>query len=201
MSNDLRGALVACIRTRIAPVIAAVALFGCAGNDVGSQKQSLPEPMDEQADIPILKLVDGDADVAVSVAEQPWSATTHVNVAAIAAQRWQLPGSRIMAISNAADEPDTCEAGLEHGFKQQWSHAYLYSSLGSSIWGDANENVDDCITGRLAGQVEGPECKDGLSASYYYATGNQPVGDEYLGYAIHYIEDVSCFDPQSSAAN
>ncbi|MGE5785528.1 MAG: hypothetical protein ACM3ZE_13090, partial [Myxococcales bacterium] len=186
MSNDLRRALVTCIRTRTALVIAAVSLFGCAGNDERAQKRPLPEPMDEQADITILKRPSRDTEADVAVAEQAWSEATHVNVAAIAAQRWQLPGSRITVISNAADEPDTYEAGLDNGFNQQWSHAYLYSILGTWLWGDANENVDDCITGRLAGQMEGPECKDGLSASYYYAKGNQLVGDEYLGYAIHY---------------
>jgi hypothetical protein len=97
----------------------------------------------------------------------------------------------VYVIGSAADDPDVYESGIDSGFNQQWSHAYLYSPLGLWMWGDANENFDDCISGRLAGQAEGPECMDGKSAAYYYASGNQMMGDTYLGYATHYLEDVT----------
>ena len=120
-----------------------------------------------------------------------WSEPTHVNLSTIAAERWGLPASRVAVIGPAGDDPDHYEGGLDNGFNQQWSHAYLYSQLGFWMWGDANENFDDCITGRLRDQAEGPECKDGQSAALHYGAGNQMEGDRFVGYATHYIEDVT----------
>lgn len=164
-------------------------VLACAERNEAPTSRPLPTPASEAAEIELLERTAVDS--AVAVAEQRWSEATHVNIAALVASRWQLPSNRVDVISDAADAPDTYEAGIDNGFNQQWSHAYLYSALGFWIWGDANENFDDCLTGRLAGQLEGPECKDGLSASYFYARGDQVTGDAYLGYALHYIEDVN----------
>lgn len=114
-----------------------------------------------------------------------------MSIARLAARRWWLTRSREDTIAKAADDPDTYEAGIDNSFNQQWSHAYIYSDLGLWMWGDANENFDDCITGTLSEQPEGPECRDGKSARTCYASGNQRLGDTYLGYALHYIADVS----------
>ena len=121
-----------------------------------------------------------------------WAEATHVNLSTLAAQRWGLPASRVSVIGPAGDDPDEFEGGFDNGFNQQWSHAYIYAPpFGIWVWGDANENFDDCITGRLAGQLEGPECKDGRSAAYHYNRGDQLQGDRFVGYATHYVEDVS----------
>jgi hypothetical protein len=162
---------------------------GLAACDGQQGPAGLPQAADENAPIPDVPA----APSATSTSDPDlleWAEATHVNLSTIAAQRWGLPSSRVDVIGPAGDDPDHYESGLENGFNQQWSHAYLYASLGIWVWGDANENFDDCITGRLAGQLEGPECKDGLSARYHYDLGNQVEGDRFLGYATHYVEDV-----------
>jgi hypothetical protein len=156
----------------------------------------LPEPIAEDAEI----LLPEGAGAEPSRSARPSEASlslarlaeeTHVNISSISAQKWGLSAGRAGVLGGAADDPDAYESGLANGFNQQWSHCYLYASFGLWIWGDANENFDDCLTGRLAGQIEGPECKDGQSARQWYEAGDQAMGDTFLGYATHYIEDVS----------
>jgi hypothetical protein len=170
-------------------VAVTLTLGACAD---GVDSVAFPRLSDEAE--PIADLPAPAAPVADDAAEDPtlleWAEATHVNISTIAAQRWGLPASRVGVIGPAGDDPDEFESGFDNGFNQQWSHAYLYSSFGFWIWGDANENFDDCITGRLAGQLEGPECKDGKSARFHYDRGDQVQGDRFLGYATHYIEDV-----------
>jgi hypothetical protein len=171
------------------PLAMLLALGACEGQ-VGPTTSAGPrladerDPIEQQA-APAGMANDGDPTVI------PWSSATHVSLSTIAAQRWALPSSRVDVIGPAGDDPDEFEGGFDHAFNQQWSHAYLYAPpFGWWIWGDANENFDDCITGRLAGQLEGPECKDGLSAAFHYSRGDQTEGDRFVGYATHYIEDV-----------
>lgn len=149
-----------------------------------------PEPIAEDAEV-ALPGESGAALPSDPSSLQHLAEETHVNITSLSAQKWGLPASRVNVLGAAADDPDTYEAGLSNGYNQQWSHAYLYTSWGFWIWGDANENFDDCITGRLAGQLEGPECKDGQSAKQWYTAGDQVMGDAFLGYATHYIEDAS----------
>lgn len=162
---------------------------GLEGNAV---KRGPPEPIEEDAEIVLLE--EGSFSPAPSP-EAPLSprfaAKTHFNIATLSAVKWELPADRVKILEGAADDPDHDEAGLENGYNQQWSHAYLYDPLGTWVWGDANENFDDCITGRFAEQIEGPECKDGQSARQWYMAGDQAMGDYFLGYAAHYIQDVS----------
>lgn len=161
----------------MSPFVLTAGLLGCGGSSNFG-----PLPIDENAPIELRELE--------PVRNAQWAEETHVNLSTMAALRWALPASRVNVIGPAGDDPDQYESGLENGFNQQWSHAYLYSSLGFWAWGDANETFDDCITGRLAGQLEGPECKDGQSAKYHYDRGHQLEGDRFLGYATHYVEDV-----------
>ncbi|HEX2572639.1 MAG TPA: hypothetical protein VH877_24030 [Polyangia bacterium] len=163
------------LRWALSPILLAAGLIGCGGSPNFG-----PEPIDENA--PIVLPEPG--------RQGQWAEESHVSLSTMAALKWNLPASRVNVIGPAGDDPDTYESGIDNNYNQQWSHAYLYSSLGIWVWGDANENFDDCITGRLAGQLEGPECKDGLSAKYHYSRGNQIEGDRFLGYATHYIEDV-----------
>jgi len=92
-------------------------------------------------------------------------------------------------INDASDDPDTYQAGLDHGYNQQWSHAYIYDDwFGSTfwLWGDADEDFHDNLLGPMGG-----EGYNGSYAGAYYGASNQYQGDRYLGYALHYIEDVS----------
>jgi hypothetical protein len=184
-----RGGPIALIGLLAAVWVAA----GCgAGSEeqgaAGGAAQLLPQEVPEDAEI-VLPDVPAEEEPEIPLAH--FESATHVNISTLAAQKWGLPPSRVAVIGAAADDPDVFEAGLDNAYNQQWSHAYLYTSLGFWIWGDANENFDDCITGALAGQLEGPECKDGRSAAYFYGRGDQRTGDAYLGYATHYVEDVS----------
>jgi hypothetical protein len=168
-----------------------LAFSGVLGGCAAPPERALPTPISEDAPVVARRAAGGGTDADVAWVEQAWSEVTHVNLSALAAKRWGLPTTRVNVISDGADDPDEYEAGFDNGFNQQWSHAYIYSWFGFWIWGDANENFDDCITGTLAGQLEGPECKDGKSASFYYGQGDQRSGDRFLGYATHYVEDVS----------
>lgn len=167
-------------------VVLALNLGACVGEPESASTVQAADERDPIPDLPAPPVTSNPADPTLV----EWAEATHVNISTIAAQRWGLPPSRVAVIGPTGDDPDHYEGGVENGFNQQWSHAYLYSSLGFWLWGDANENFDDCITGRLAGQLEGPECKDGQSAALHYGRGDQIQGDRFVGYATHYIEDV-----------
>jgi hypothetical protein len=182
---------------RIIPV-AALALLGAAACGAGLDGKAVrppPEPISEDVEIAVpadaASAVEPSSAALSEASRSRLTEATHVSISVLAAQKWGLSPGRVSVLGDAADDPDTYEAGLANGYNQQWSHAYLYSPLGFWIWGDANENFDDCITGRLAGQIEGPECKDGQSAKQWYQAGDQVMGDAFLGYATHYIEDAS----------
>lgn len=149
----------------------------------------------ESADIqagnfPVLTAVP-ESDPVVLPAPAPlsrWSKSTHTTLSGIAASQWGLTSGRVNEISDASDYPDTYQSGLENGFNQQWSHAYIYDMWFGSVfylWGDADEDFHDNIDGPPGG-----EGYNGGYAGYYYGS-NQRTGDQYLGYALHYIEDVS----------
>lgn len=155
-----------------------------------------PEPIAEDAEIILPEQTRGEPSGSARPSEASRSLArlaeeTHVNISTISAQKWGLSAGRVSVLGSAVDDPDAYESGFSNGYNQQWSHCYLYSAFGLWSWGDANENFDDCITGRLAGQIEGPECKDGLSARRWFEAGDQAMGDTFLGYATHYIQDVS----------
>lgn len=183
------------IHLRRAAALGTLLVVAGCGSEVAEKAQQRPMPVaiaedaeivlpDESAGLPLLTEVAAHRSSGLAEA-------THVSISLLAAQKWGLSAGRANVIGQAADDPDTYESGFDNAYNQQWSHAYIYAWWGSWIWGDANENFDDCITGRLAGQLEGPECKDGQSAKQWYQAANQQMGDKFLGYATHYIEDVS----------
>jgi hypothetical protein len=118
-----------------------------------------------------------------------WAAYAHASVASISLYQCGVSQGRIGNISDAANYPDTYQAGLDNGYKQQWYHAYIYDdTFGYTyyLWGGADVDFNDNIEGSLGGNGY-----DGYSAGYYYGRSDQKNGDRYLGYALHYIEDVS----------
>lgn len=119
-----------------------------------------------------------------------WKEATHSSITADAATYWGLATARKNNMSYAAKMPDTYQSGLDNAFNQQWSHAFLYSSLGIWVWGDADDDYYDNLE-QDGGELESPEGYNGKSAKYYYQAGNQKQGDWYVGYATHYIEDAS----------
>jgi hypothetical protein len=126
---------------------------------------------------------------AMSLPASRWSEFGHRSLSSVAATQWGLSAARIANISEASDDPDTYQSGLDNGYNQQWSHAYIYDILFGSVfylWGDANEDFRDNIEGSTGG-----EGYNGYSAGYYYGNGSQYQGDRYVGYAMHFIEDVS----------
>jgi hypothetical protein len=121
--------------------------------------------------------------------ETRWTEYSHRSLSSIAASQWGLSTGRAANISDASDDPDTYQSGLDNGYNQQWSHAYIFDDWFGSVfylWGDANEDCRDNLNGPTGG-----EGYNGQYAGYYYTSGNQYQGDRYIGYALHYIEDVS----------
>jgi hypothetical protein len=171
-------------------LLACVLVLGCqmggmdASDQAGSQKRTL-KVADEND--PIVVPATG-ADNFPTPSTR-WSCPTHVSVASIAALQWGLSSARAGVIADASDYPDTYQSGLDNGYKQQWTHAYIYDDWFGSVfylWGGADTDFHD--------NIDGPSGGDGYNGSYagaYYNAGSQYGGDQYLGYAIHYIEDVS----------
>lgn len=147
----------------------------------------LPEVISEESEIIIPEPVKVPFRTEV---QTQWKQTTHHALSEIAAKDWGLSTSRVNNMADASEMPDEYQSGLDNGFNQQWSHAYLYSSFGFWIWGDADDDFYDNID-QDGGEFESPEGYNGKSAKYYYQAGNQYMGDWYVGYACHYIEDVS----------
>ncbi len=118
-----------------------------------------------------------------------WSQLTHMKVVAVAAAKMGLSSARVSNITAASEMPDVYQSGLDNGYNQQWSHAFMLTSGGYWYWGDADDDFHDNLD-QSSGEIESPEGYRGKSAKYYYQAGNQQQGDWYLGYACHYIEDV-----------
>ncbi len=117
----------------------------------------------------------------------------HKNFVYTCAKKLGIIDSRAIIMRDAADMPDTYQSGLDAAYNQQWSHAYIVTSLFGSmqwLWGDADDDFYDNLNGD-GGELESPEGYNGMYAGYYYAIGNRDLGDWYVGYACHYITDVS----------
>ena len=118
-----------------------------------------------------------------------WSQLTHKKIVTIAAAKWGLSTARVNNLTAASEMPDVYQSGLDAAYNQQWSHAFMLTSYGWWYWGDADDDFYDNLN-QSSGEIESPEGYKGLSAKYYYQAANQYMGDWYLGYACHYIEDV-----------
>jgi hypothetical protein len=123
--------------------------------------------------------------------EQPPSESlaqsSHSGITFIVAQKLGLSWYRSYIMSYASKKPDDYQSGISNGFNQQWSHAYIYEKVlwwYTHVWGDADEDYHDNLVG-------GGDSYGGGSAAYWYTRGHQIYGDWYVGYACHYIQDVS----------
>jgi len=162
-------------------------IISCVLLVVGCQ-QIVDQPEDVEAEIQFL----GDP-VPVKLPVQPttkWTPWTHYNITAICAWQWGLAANRVNLMRFASELPDEYQSGIDNLYNQQWSHAWLINRWGNWCWGDADDDLHDNID-QYSGETESPEGYCGRSAKYYYERGDQYMGDWYLGYALHYIEDVS----------
>jgi len=130
------------------------------------------------------------APVEIPTATPQFAEETHRNLTHIAAVYWGLPANRAERMTAAADQPDVNQAGFDHLYNQQWSHAYILASNNTWIWGDADDDFYGNLEG-YDGGLEGHEGWQEMSAKEHYDQGNQFMGDWYVGYATHYIEDAS----------
>lgn len=151
---------------------------------------STPVPADDDYSTTPYK-VEVDPPVKKTADEPPldWTQLTHIKVAAVAAAKMGLSAARVNNLAAASEMPDVYQSGFSNGFNQQWSHAFMLTSGGYWYWGDADDDFHDNIN-QSTSEIESPEGYKGKSAKYYYQAGNQQMGDWYLGYACHYIEDV-----------
>lgn len=173
------------VKCLIILTLALLVLSGC-GNPVQQiSKPRIPQVISEDAPI----ILPEETQVIDAHAELLWKEATHSSITSDACVYWGLASARKNNMAYAAKMPDTYQSGLDAGFNQQWSHAYLYTSLGFWIWGDADDDFYDNIN-QDGGEMESPEGYNGKSAKYYYQANNQKQGDWYVGYATHYIEDV-----------
>jgi hypothetical protein len=122
-----------------------------------------------------------------------WSEDTHDNYVYLCAIKSGISPARAATMRDAAHMPDVFQSGIDNLYNQQWSHAYIVTKTfwgAQWIWGDADDDFHDNIDGS-SGETESPEGYNGKWAGYYYQQGNQNLGDWYLGYACHFIADVS----------
>ena len=121
-----------------------------------------------------------------------YNAATHKGVTYICAKKLGLSEKRAIIMRDASIMPDVYQTGIANGFNQQWSHAFMLKKtiFGASwIWGDADDDFHDNLDGD-SGESESPEGYNGKWAGYYYSKGNQDLGDWYVGYACHFMEDI-----------
>lgn len=133
---------------------------------------------DEVVETPALEL---------EVPSESLAKASHTSITFIVAQKLGLSWYRSYVMSYAAKLPDDYQSGISNGFNQQWSHAYIYTKTlwwTWHCWGDADEDFRDNLLG-------GGDSWGGGSAAYWYTRNYQIYGDWYVGYASHYIQDVS----------
>lgn len=128
---------------------------------------------------------------ALNYAQLKYHENTHMDIAYVAAKKLGLPEWRAQIIKGASYLPDVYQSGIDAGYNQQWSHAFMQTVGGTWVWGDADDDFRDNMEGSLyASSHEGYNNK---CARDYYLLGNKTDGDWYLGYALHYIADASLF--------
>ncbi|MBF0362485.1 MAG: hypothetical protein HQK49_15815 [Oligoflexia bacterium] len=106
----------------------------------------------------------------------------------LAAKFWGLSDERIKNIALGAKMPDITQSGFSGNFNQQWSHGLLYGKNQKRMWGDADQDFEGNLMGNLSGNNEG---WNHSSADIFYSKNDQKNGDWYIGYASHYIVDVT----------
>lgn len=122
-----------------------------------------------------------------------YGTTAHKNFVYVCAKNLGLSDSRAIIMRDASVMPDVYQSGIDNTYNQQWSHAYIVSKTfwGMQwLWGDADDDFYDNLNGD-SGELESPEGYNGKWAGYYYGIFNRDLGDWYVGYACHYITDVS----------
>ncbi|MFA8450166.1 MAG: hypothetical protein ACEPOW_05700 [Bacteroidales bacterium] len=181
-------------------------LFSCqkkspqqeVGNPSGAPEKvdhDMPDPAneDQNMDIPDSQLLNFTHDHFIQKHQKTslkWHEKTHDQYVYWCAKKLGLSEERAQAMGEAAEMPDFFQAGIQNGFAQQWSHAYMYSSKGNWEWGDADDDFHDNLLGSETPGKEGEGYK-GKYAGLYYDQGDQKMGDWYVGYGLHYITDVS----------
>jgi hypothetical protein len=116
----------------------------------------------------------------------------HKNMTYICARKLGLSKARATIMRDASIMPDVYQKGIQNRFNQQWSHAFMIKKtmFGASwIWGDADDDFHDNLDGD-SGEIESPEGYNEKWAGYFYNLGKQDLGDWYVGYACHFMEDI-----------
>ncbi|MBN2737748.1 MAG: hypothetical protein JXR70_12260 [Spirochaetales bacterium] len=168
----------------MAIIILGVLLFSCTHEPMLEEN-----PLELENEIKAEAPLEDPAPVPMKNHSSKWSKPTHTNVMAVCASQWGLSSARSAQMAAASEMPDVYQSGIENAYNQQWSHAYLYTIWGIQIWGDADDDCHDNIDGD-SGESESPEGYNGKWAGYYYNQGNQSMGDWYVGYAGHFMQDV-----------
>ena len=117
----------------------------------------------------------------------------HKNFTYVCAKKLGLSESRAIIMRDASVMPDVYQVGIDNFYNQQWSHAFIVTETWWGVqwlWGDADDDFHDNLDGD-SGESESPEGYNSKWAGYYYQAGNRDLGDWYVGYACHFMEDVS----------
>ena len=160
-----------------------------------SSFQEQPDPVNEDAGI----LIPDSNLIAYTetcfpdrLGKASWSETIHDNYVYLCAKQLGLSETRAALMQKAAHMPDVFQSGFDHGYNQQWSHAFMIKKTWWGpqwVWGDADGDFYDNLNGD-SGEFESPEGYNGKCAGEYYALFKRDLGDWYVGYACHYIADV-----------
>lgn len=163
------------------------------------EKEELDDPLGEDAEIQVgeKELLGYSRAVYQELYEKPnrglkYGTVAHKSYSYICAKKLGLSDHRAKIIRDASIMPDVFQSGLDNSYNQQWSHAYIITKAfwgAQWVWGDANDDFHDNLDGD-SGESESPEGYNEKWAGYYYNQGNTDLGDWYVGYACHFIEDV-----------
>ncbi|MFA8451447.1 MAG: hypothetical protein ACEPOW_12205 [Bacteroidales bacterium] len=154
-------------------------------------KKGMPDPANEDAPtlIPSQQLLAKTHEYVLNKQRKDnlkWMEMNHNQITYNCAKKLGLDEARCKIMGEASEMPDFTQYGIQNGFNQQWSHAFMFSYSGKWIWGDADDDLNDNIDG----QDSKHEGYNNKSAKHYYEMGVRDLGDWYVGYATHFMEDV-----------
>ncbi|MBF0359779.1 MAG: hypothetical protein HQK49_02155 [Oligoflexia bacterium] len=118
-----------------------------------------------------------------------YAEVTHQDLLEIALRSFPLSENRVKNMVAAAEVPDR-HLNVFELLRHPWAHLYMYNQSGEWLWGGADRHFQDNLMGTNPEEIFGGGF-GGLSAEYYYLLNDQENGDWYLGYALHFIADVT----------
>ncbi|MGI6479525.1 MAG: hypothetical protein ACOX0M_08820 [Salinivirgaceae bacterium] len=175
----------------ILAIVSLAFVIGCQKEDFKEESQAVVNGNEEVIPFELPEPIEFPEFVECKLPEstEKWGGTPHSKLMFIAAKYWKLSDSRANRMAAGAPMPDQHDNEGTIPGTQQWRHGYIY------LYGYyTGIGVADAM---CANNINGSGYNK-RSAFYYYPS-NKWMGDWYLGYAAHYLQDVA--NPWHTSAN